>query len=157
MSTQTICIAPPLLHRCYCLLLSMHSHFNNSTYMYILPRLNGAPTHWLGTPLYIVSLLLFYCCSSITFRQTGVNRNVYHFHLRTQMLTAAPYRLHKKMGRDFRCANSTWFMNWYKTTTLDSTLRVLPFKLYKVLSKTRNVPFSGPCLSKIIVIWIFTN
>jgi hypothetical protein len=58
---------PSPLHRCYSLfLLSMHCHFNNSTYMYILPQLTGALTHWLytGTPLYIVSI--FYCCSLIT-------------------------------------------------------------------------------------------
>jgi hypothetical protein len=50
------------------LLSSMHSHFNNSTYMYILPQLTGAPEHYLCTvtPLYIVSLLLFYCCSLMT-------------------------------------------------------------------------------------------
>ena len=69
MATQSICIAPlhpPFVHCCYSLLISsMHSHFNNSTHMYILPQLTGDPAHWLctGTPLYIVSLLLFYCCS----------------------------------------------------------------------------------------------
>ena len=37
------------------MLSSMHSHINNSTYMYILPQLTGAPAHCLctGTPLYI--------------------------------------------------------------------------------------------------------
>jgi hypothetical protein len=33
---------------------------------YILPQLNCKPAHWLCTPLYIVSLLLFYRCSLIT-------------------------------------------------------------------------------------------
>jgi hypothetical protein len=36
----------PLLRRCYSLLLSsVHSHLNNSTCMYILPQLTGAPAH----------------------------------------------------------------------------------------------------------------
>ena len=49
------------LQHCYSLLSSMHSHFNNSTYMYILPLQTCAPAHWLctGTPLYVASLLFF--------------------------------------------------------------------------------------------------
>ena len=35
----------PSLHHCYSLLSSMHSHFNNSTYMYILPQITCAPAH----------------------------------------------------------------------------------------------------------------
>lgn len=47
-------------------LLSMHSH-SNSTYMYILPqllRLTGVPCTLTlyRYPLYLTSLLLFYCC-----------------------------------------------------------------------------------------------
>ena len=42
MATQTICIAP-LLYTTSTLLSSMHIHFNNSTYMYKIPQLTGAP------------------------------------------------------------------------------------------------------------------
>ena len=70
MATQTTCTPlHPRLHCWYTLLLSMHSHFNNSTYMYILPQL---PRHRCPRtltlyqyPLYIASTLLFYCSSLI--------------------------------------------------------------------------------------------
>ena len=35
----------PSLHHYYSLLSSIRSHFNNSTYMYILPQITGAPTN----------------------------------------------------------------------------------------------------------------
>jgi hypothetical protein len=52
---------PLLFYAATTLLLSMHRHFNNSTYMYILPQLpwlTGAPTHWLYRyPVFIASLI----------------------------------------------------------------------------------------------------
>ena len=41
----SLCYPSPSLHHCYSLLLSMRSHFNNSTYMCILPQLTGTPAH----------------------------------------------------------------------------------------------------------------